>query len=91
MSVRLLTRTGNLLGYWSVIMTGKDFIDNQNLSTGIDLATSIGSVLFWEFGAACGIGTLLIEGAKNEVNQIQNNIMNNVCPTENVYNPTLGF
>src|SRR5574344_39457 len=67
MSVRLLTRTGNLLGYWSVIMTGKDFIDNQNLSTGIDLATSIGSVLFWEFGAACGIGTLLIEGAKNEV------------------------
>jgi hypothetical protein len=57
----------------------------------VNFISGAGSAAIGPFVALYGGGRLLYDASAGERQQIQDNIMNNRNPIENVYNPTLGF
>lgn len=86
-SVRLLSRSLNLVSYISTGYSGYRFYNNPNWSDGFDVTVGIASYAWWEVGVASS----LVSAAQSEIEQRNENIVNNKDPMEGVYNPALGM
>jgi len=89
-SVRLLTRATNLVGRLTVGYSAYKFGNEPNFSNGFDLSLGVSTYLWWEVGVYSAAASVMILSTSGEREQIQQNIMSNEDPLNNVYVPGLG-
>jgi len=90
MSVRLLTRTLNVVNKLQIGYDTYKFIQNSNFENGTAVVIDGVSYAFWEVGVVSAGVQGMVGASSGEREQIQNNIENNENPMNNVYVPGLG-
>ncbi len=91
-STRLLRTIGNATGHISTAWGLYNFWKEPNWINASDLGFGIASYFLWEIGAAYTSSFIYYDCVvKPNIEQIQDNIINGVPPTRNVYNPQTGM
>jgi len=89
-SVRLLTRATNFLGGVTTLYSADQLIQDPSFSNGFDVGIGVASYMWWEVGTYSAAASVMILSTSGEREQIQQNIMSNESPLNNVYVPGLG-
>ena len=89
-ALRPLTRTLNFAGYATTIYSGVNFMIEPNFQDGFDTGLGVASMIWWRVGVYSAAASAMVVASTGERMQIQENILNNRCPIENVYVPGLG-